>query len=265
MTAGTRLTHAYMLTGPAGPERTRAREDLCAALLCEQADAPCRRCRSCRKVYAGTHPDVIVIERLKDDKGRLRQELLVGQIRAAAADAFVAPNESARKVYVIPEAERMNTEAQNALLKALEDPPGHACFVLCTTAADALLPTVRSRCVRVDETVRTDALPPLTPHAQEFIALCARGDIAGMTKFCFLRAKMSREDTDALLSEIEDALADILCGRRPDPGLSPARALTTASRLEHAREMLRRYISPKQVFGLLAAQFDLGESHDRRD
>lgn len=254
-----RLTHAYMLTGPDGPGRKRAAAELCAGLLCAQPNAPCGSCRDCRKVFSGIHPDVITVERQTDDKGRLRQELLVGQIRAVTSDAYIAPNEAARKVYVIAEADRMNTEAQNALLKALEEPPGHACFLLCTATADALLPTVRSRCVRIDETDRRPAAAELSDLAREFIRLTAQGSPADMTRFCMLRAKLAREDADALFEELQDALGDILCGRRSEPGLSAARILRVSAHLTHARELLRRNISPKQVFGLLAAQFDLAE------
>lgn len=264
MADGKRLVHAYMLTGPAGPERARAVRELCAGMLCARPNAPCGVCRDCRKVMAGTHPDVITVERLKDDKGKLRRELLVGQIREAASDSYVAPNEADRKVYVIPEAECMNTAAQNALLKVLEEPPGHTSFILCTTAADALLPTIRSRCARVDETAREGDTKPLSPLAAEYITLCAEGNVPEMTRFCLLRSKIAREDADALLEEIGDALADILCGRRPDPGLKAKQALAISARLDHAQEMLRRNINTKQVFGLLAAQFDLGETNDRR-
>lgn len=263
-----RLSHAYMLIGPDGDGRERAVKRLAASLLCAEPDAPCMRCRDCRKIMNGVHPDLIAVERQTDDKGRLRQEVLVGQIRAVTSDAYVAPNEAIRKVYVIREADRMNTEAQNALLKALEEPPGHACFLLCAAAADALLPTIRSRCVRVDDTDR-DAVPRETSDlAREFIALAAAGNAAEMTRFCFLRARLSREDAAALLEEIGDALGDILSGRLNDPGLDARGMLRLTARLEHAGELLRRNISPKQVFGLLAAQYDLydaGDTNDRRN
>ncbi len=257
-----RLSHAYMLTGPDSPVRKQAVTELCAALLCAEPDAPCRRCRDCRKVFAGVHPDVITVERQLDEKGRLRQELLVGQIRAVTSDAYIAPNEAWRKVYVVPEADRMNTEAQNALLKALEEPPGHACFILCSAAADALLPTVRSRCVRVDESDRAGAPAPLTDLARAFLELSAGDSVPDMTRFCLQRAKLTREEADALLEEIENALADILCRRRENPGLDARRCLALADRLAHARTLIRRNISPKQAFGLLAVQFDLGETDD---
>ena len=115
-----RLSHAYMLVAPEGAGRTEEAERLASALLCASPEAPCGRCRDCRKSAAGLHPDRIWLTRQKDDKGNLRREVYVDQIRAMTADAAVAPNESARKVYVIRDAERMNLQAQNALLKALD-------------------------------------------------------------------------------------------------------------------------------------------------
>ncbi len=249
-----RLSHAYMLVGPDSPERRAAVTRLAAELLCSGEDAPCMQCRDCRKVFAGIHPDVIRVERQPGEKGQLHREILVDQIRAATSDAVVAPNEAPRKVYIIPEADRMNIPAQNALLKALEEPPGHACFLLCTTAADALLPTVRSRCVRVDETVRSETLPELSELADAYIQLAAAGNGAEMTRFCMLRTKLSREDADALLDEISAALCDVLCGRRQAPGLGREDVFRLTSLLEQGRDYLRHNVSPKQVFGLLAAE-----------
>lgn len=250
-----RLSHAYMLVGPEDDARREAMLRLEAELLCSAPEeGACGRCRDCRKVAEGVHPDVIVLERQPGDKGQLHREILVDQVRDAVADAVVAPNEAARKVYVIREADRMNTAAQNALLKALEEPPGHACFLLCTTAADALLPTVRSRCVRVDERSRGEVLPELTDLAREYIALAAAGDGADMTRFCLLRGKLTREEADALLDEIDTALCDIQCGRRPDPGLGRERLFRLSALMERGRDYLGHNVAPKQVFGVLAAE-----------
>ena len=248
-----RLSHAYLLTGPDGAVRDAATR-LAAALLCTEPDAPCGRCRNCRKVFAGVHPDVVTVERQPGDKGQLRREIVVEQIRQATADAVVMPNEAERKVYLIREADRMNTAAQNALLKALEDPPGHACFILCAAASDALLPTVRSRCVRQDDSPREDELPALTELCRAFLELAASGDSAEMTRFCLLRARLDREEADGLLEEIEAALSDVLCGRRAAPGLGTETIFRMTDTLRQGREYLRRNVSPRQVFGLLAAE-----------
>lgn len=252
--AENRLSHAYLLTGPDGEALQAAAMRLAAAFLCSEPDGPCGRCRNCRKVFAGIHPDVVTVERLPGDKGQLRREIVVEQIRQVTSDAVIMPNEAERKVYLIREADRMNTAAQNALLKALEDPPGHACFILCAAAADALLPTVRSRCVRQDDSPREDELPELTELCRAFLDLAAAGDRAEMVRFCMMRAKLGREEADELLEEIETALGDILCARREDPGLGTETVFRITDTLRQGREYLRRNVSPRQVFGLLAAE-----------
>ena len=249
-----RLSHAYMITGPDAARRKEAALHLAASLLCQEENAPCGRCRDCRKVFGGIHPDVIFVERQPDSKGQLHRELLVDQIRDMTADAVIAPNEAARKVYILRESERMNIPAQNALLKALEEPPGHACFLLCAAAADALLPTVRSRCVRLDDTARAFSLPPLSPLTEAYLQAAAGADPAEITLFCMLRSKLSREDAEAFFSETADALADILCARRPDPGLSREQIFHIAALMDRAQDYLRHNLSPKQIFGVLAAE-----------
>lgn len=249
-----RLSHAYLLIGPDGEARQAAAVRLAAELLCEEPDAPCGRCRNCRKVFAGIHPDVITVERVTGDKGKLNREIRIDQIRQVTSDAVIMPNEADRKVYIIREADRMNVAAQNALLKALEDPPGHACFLLCAAAADALLPTVRSRCVRQDDSPREDELPELSEFCRAFLELAAAGDRAGMTRFFLMRAKLEREETDALLEEFETALGDILCARRADPGLGTETLFRMTATLRQGREYLRRNVSPRQVLGLMAAE-----------
>ena len=251
-----RLSHAYLLIGPEGDGRDEAGERLAAALLCERpaGDTPCGVCRHCEKLRRHAHPDLIVVERQPGANGRLRQEIVVEQIRAVTGSAAVAPNEAGRKVYLIRQADRMNTAAQNALLKVLEDPPGHACFILCAAAADALLPTVRSRCLRRDVSLRVEETPPLTELAQAFLELAAAGDEPGLARFWLLRAAQAREEAEALLDELSRALGDILCGRRPNPGFSAESLFRLIALMDECLALLRRNVLPKQIFGLLAAE-----------
>lgn len=249
-----RLSHAYMLVAPEGAGRTEEAEQLASALLCGAEKAPCGQCRDCRKSAAGVHPDRIWLTRQKDDKGNLRREIYVDQIRAMTADAAVAPNESARKVYVIQDADRMNLQAQNALLKALEDPPGHACFILCTNAADALLPTVRSRCVRVEG--RRQALPAenaYTPFAREYLVLAAGKKRAALMAFCMGRAKLTREEMLELVEAIRDELWAQACDRQP-ASLAKEDIFRLQALMDRAERMLRRNLGPRQVLGVLAAE-----------
>ena len=249
-----RLSHAYMLLAPEGPERDQAARRLAAELLCAQPEPPCGQCRDCRKVLEGIHPDVTVVAREAGTRG-LRQDIVVGQIRAMTADAQLAPNEAARKVYVIDQADRMNQQAQNALLKALEDPPGHACFILCAASADALLPTVRSRCVRTGETAeRREQSRELSDLARGYLEAVASGDLAQVVMFCMNRTKLSREDTEAFADQVRDAVCDILCGRLADPGLGRETLLHLDALMTKTEDYLRHNVQPKQIFGLLAAE-----------
>jgi hypothetical protein len=248
-----RLSHAYMVVGPEGPERDKMVQQLAAAMVCSQPNAPCGQCRDCKKALGGIHPDITRLER-QSEKGQLHREILVDQIRQITADAVVAPNEAARKVYIIAQADKMNLAAQNALLKALEEPPGHACFILCTTAADALLPTVRSRCVRLTEDERQETLAPLSDFAREYLSLAAKNSLADVTMFCMLRTKLTREEAEAFFQEVEQALCDVLCGRRDDPGLGREQIMKLTALFRRGAELLGRNVSPKQVFGLLAAE-----------
>ena len=143
------MLHAYILTGSREAAVERARE-LAAEALCQgEPPRPCRACRACRKVFRGVHPDVTVVERRTDESGKPRKEILVDQIRALSAEAVVRPNEGSARVYIFPEAEAMNTSAQNAFLKLLEEPPVQAYFLLCAEDPERLLETVRSRCAQL--------------------------------------------------------------------------------------------------------------------
>lgn len=249
------MSHAYMLVAAHTESAREEAKSLASALLCSGEPAPCGRCRDCRKSAAGVHPDLIWLQRQKDDKGGLRREIYVDQIRALTADAAVAPNESARKVYILPEAERMNVQAQNALLKALEDPPGHACFILCTTAADALLPTVRSRCVRLDGA--REAQGPenaLKPFAREYLALAGQKKRAALMQFCMNRTKLTREEALDFVEAVRDALWDAARGGESVAGLGTEDIFRLNALMDRADRLLRRNLGTRQVFGVLAAE-----------
>ena len=134
-----RVVHAYLLTGPAGTGK-RALADICARALCcqNQGERPCDVCPSCRQFLSGNHPDFI---RLKPEKS-----IGVDAVREVIERLAVKPYEADRHVVVIEQADKMTAQAQNALLKTLETPPGRDVFFLITTQMTALLPTIVSRC-----------------------------------------------------------------------------------------------------------------------
>lgn len=149
------LSHAYLISGGSEESRDAFALRMTEAYLCEQENAPCGRCRSCRKVAGKSHPDVTYVSPVEG-----KQEISVEQIRTLRSDVYIRPNEGKRKVYVIRPADSMNSAAQNALLKVLEDGPAYAAFLLLTGAPGQLLDTVRSRCEALVLPPEEDAADP---------------------------------------------------------------------------------------------------------
>ncbi|MBQ9967823.1 MAG: DNA polymerase III subunit [Oscillospiraceae bacterium] len=136
-------SHCYLICGPEGSGKRTLAAYMSQALQCEGQPVPCGQCDGCRKVKGGVHPDVIVV----DDSEK--KSVQVAQIRQVQEDAFIRPNEGKKKIYLIPRAHLLTEQAQNALLKLIEEPPHYAVFLLLTANAEKLLPTVRSRSVEL--------------------------------------------------------------------------------------------------------------------
>jgi DNA polymerase-3 subunit delta' len=149
-----KILHACILSGGDAAALEEKAYALAADVLCDSPrnGAACGSCRHCRKVKGRIHPDITLIERELNKEGKLRKEIVVDQVRRMEADAAILPNEAERKVYILREAETLNTEGQNAFLKLLEEPPEWVRFFLCAKNAAALLPTIRSRCVEMHVT-----------------------------------------------------------------------------------------------------------------
>jgi DNA polymerase III delta' subunit len=162
-----RTPHALLLVGAAGVGKTTLATDLAAGLLCAAADPaqrPCGSCRACRLVRSGGHADV---HRLGPE-GPGRQVVIGGPgarargIRDLIAELALLPVEGGARVAIIESAQRMNEDAQAALLKTLEEPPTGTVIILCADAEEPLLPTIRSRCARL-------RLGPVGPRAIEAV------------------------------------------------------------------------------------------------
>ena len=139
-TARRGLSHAYIISGPAGSGKRTLAGLLSAALVCTGGgEVPCFTCSGCKKALGNIHPDVV-------HAGGEGDELNVARVRAIRNDAYIKPNEAPRKVYILEGAQNMKDPSQNALLKLLEEGPSYAAFLLLTDNAAALLSTVRSRC-----------------------------------------------------------------------------------------------------------------------
>ncbi|RUS44214.1 DNA polymerase III subunit gamma/tau [Cohnella sp. AR92] len=139
-----RLSHAYLFSGPRGTGKTSAARLLAKAVNCERGPTPepCNECEACRRIAAGAVMDVVEID-AASNRG-------VEEIRDIRDKVKYAPTEVRRKVYIIDEVHMLTTEAFNALLKTLEEPPAHVMFMLATTEPHRLPPTIISRCQRFE-------------------------------------------------------------------------------------------------------------------
>ena len=134
-----RVAHAYLLTGPPQIGKRSLALNFAQALNCLDQEKPCGQCLACGKIAHGSHPDVQVIE---GEKGTLK----IDQMRTLRREAALSPLEGRWKVYIIRQMEQATAEAANCLLKTLEEPPSHVILVLTASEAEALLPTIVSRC-----------------------------------------------------------------------------------------------------------------------
>lgn len=133
-----RIAHAYLFAGPDGVGKKMAAMAFVQALFCSSGNG-CGTCPSCRKITAGSHPDIHTLE----PDG---QFIKIDQVRELQKDLGYRPYEASRKVCIIDGADRFNPSSGNALLKTLEEPPGDALLILTTAAVDNVLQTIRSRC-----------------------------------------------------------------------------------------------------------------------
>lgn len=138
-----RVPHSMIIDGGSVQKREDFAMHFAGMILCTSEDEkPCGRCASCKKVASSSNPDIKIVQ--AEDK---KKTISVEVIRAMREDAYILPNESEKKIYIIKNAQTMQPYAQNALLKILEEPPQYAVFILLCEYHKTLLPTVLSRCV----------------------------------------------------------------------------------------------------------------------
>ncbi len=217
-----KVSHAYILDGETGMGRKSLAHAFALSLLCEKGkNQPCMECHACKQVISNSHPDLIHVTHEKS------ASIGVDDIREQINDTvLVRPYSSYYKIYIVDEAEKMTIQAQNALLKTIEEPPSYAVIILLTTKQEALLPTILSRCVLLklkplkDFIVRGYLVKNLlVPEADaDVYAAFARGNlgkaisIASSEKFRLMHQAMlhlMRHIHDVGLSELLDYIGKL--------------------------------------------------------
>ncbi|MCI2106520.1 MAG: DNA polymerase III subunit delta [Intestinimonas sp.] len=248
--AGRGLSHAYIISGPPGPDRDNLVRRLCAAYVCTGREKPCFVCSGCRKAAEGIHPDIVTV-------GLSDRDIGVDDVRALRASAYIRPNEAARKVYVLLRAQFMKAPAQNAMLKLLEDGPSYAAFLLVVENEGMLLSTIRSRC----ELIRMDADADCTPPDPDIVE--AAGELAGrmlgdselaLMRFCAGAGKWERNRLAAVLDAAVSALRDGM-----DQGADVKKTLDSLEQVKCVRGALDYNMSAGQAAGWLCAKVWAGK------
>ena len=250
-------SHAYIAASLSEDTRSRTEAILASAAVCSADNGkPCGTCRDCRKAAAGVHPDIIHIRRESDDKGKQKKEIRVDQIREMIGQAQIMPNEANGKAFVIHEAELMNTQAQNALLKLLVEPPRGVVLILSTATPTMLLETVRSRCVELTENDDAPALDyELKKEVLKYLELVAKGKKSYLLAWC--NQKAGSTDTagaNEFVEAVKTVITDILCGREKDHGLTKNKCWALIALMDTCVEYLSVNTGVKHVFGMIAVK-----------
>ena len=149
-----KISHSYIFTGEPGSGKKLLAGTFASTLQCEAGGTePCQKCDSCKKAMGKNHPDIIMVSHEKPGT------ITIDEIRDQVInDIDIRPYYSPYKIYIIADADIMTPHAQNALLKTIEEPPEYAVILLLTNNIGGLLPTIQSRCVRLDLKVVDDGL-----------------------------------------------------------------------------------------------------------
>lgn len=227
-----RLSHAYLFVGPPGVGKRLFAQSLAQCLHCERfADTEleaCGECPSCRQMLAETHPDLHVAA-LPEGKTELPLHLFVGEMERRGReglcyDLSLRPVSSTRKIAIVDDADALNAESANALLKTLEEPPPYSLLILVATSNDSLLPTIRSRC----QQIRFSRL-----SGQDVTALLLELELIGDAREAAVVAELSegslavaRQLLDPALRKLRETLYNQLAAR-PFDGVACAHAMLT--------------------------------------
>ena len=259
------LSHALLFSGSG--DRLSAARFAAAAMECQSGRGrPCGACAACRKVFADIHPDVVTV------RDEAHKNLSVDTIRQMRADAYVQPNEGARKVYIFPDCGILTEQDQNVLLKLVEEGPPYAAFLFCAENPSVVLQTLRSRCVELKLHPAVTVEKESSEAGVELCRLLAAGKRGTVTEL-MVRLEKKRLDRDGLAAMLDQArtlLAAALLAQYGQSPEGPDAALVvqlgkrlTKQRIMGTIELLQTYrgacsynVGASHVLGALAVELE---------
>lgn len=259
------LSHALLFSGSG--DRIAAAQYVAAAMECQGGgQKPCGTCPACRKVFSGIHPDVITV------RDEAHKNLSVDTVRQIRADAYIRPNEGARKVYIFPDCTILTEQDQNVLLKIVEEGPPYAAFLFCAENSSVVLQTLRSRCVELKLHPAVTVEKESSEAGVELCRLLAAGKRGTVTEL-MVRLEKKRLDRDGLAAMLDQArtlLAAALLAQYGQSPEGPDAALVvqlgkrlTKQRIMGTIELLQTYrgacsynVGASHVLGALAVELE---------
>lgn len=259
------LSHAVLFTG--GGNRLAAACYAAAAMECmAEAGRPCGVCAACRKVLEDIHPDVVII---RDEH---HKNIAVDVVRNLRADAYIRPNEGARKVYIFPDCALLTEQDQNVLLKIVEEGPPYAAFLFCAENPAMVLQTLRSRCVELKLRPTAENAPE-TPELGEELCRCIGSRKRGAAAELAARLEKKRTDREAVAAMLVHsreqfvAALGLLYGCQPEnahreiapflaKNLTKAQIMSTIELLEKYHGECAYNVGSGHVLGALAAELE---------
>lgn len=201
------VSHAYIINGEKSTGKSMLAETFAMSVMCEGEDEkPCMKCKSCTKIANKRNPDFIKLIRDTEKKADI---IRIDEIRSQIIDSmYDRPYNGHHKVYIIEDADKMNVQAQNAILKTLEEPPKYAVLLLTTTNVERLLPTIISRCIILNmRPVKDNIIKQflrekggVSEDSIDIITAIAGGNVG--------RAKLLLDDDEFI--NFQDSITDIL-------------------------------------------------------
>jgi hypothetical protein len=228
------MPHAILIDAGSEAKRSALALYIAEAFVCSSDKKPCRKCNGCVKVESGIHPDVLIY----DPNDSNEKTFKVSAVRDIRQNAYIIPNEAENKVFVLKQADKMNSQAQNALLKILEEPPSHVVFILECESRAAMLPTIMSRVTSFNLGADDYELTDEMSEKADSLAVSLSKSLMNPTELEFLKLSSAFENNKELFQPVMLFLQLIF---RDAAALKTGSNVTLTNHIELCRSLCEKF------------------------